>query len=224
MLATGAHIDRLRLERVLEALSNVPREEFVHPEASAFAYLPAPLDIGHGQTISHPQVVAAALYAADIQPSEHLLDVGTGCGYQAAVAAALARQVASIEVIADLARDAAVRLARLDIANIDLLIGDARTCAPENLQFDVILVAAGAEAVPSSLIRKLAIGGRLVMPVGAHDQQQLLLLHHRDADTLSSCTIGPARFVRFVGSPHPDDFVPETATSCVGESIMPALD
>lgn len=159
--------------RVLEAMRKVPRHEFIPEDQQAEAYSDKPLPIGEGQTISQPYVVAAMTAALDLTGSERVLEIGTGCGYQAAVLAELAREVYSIESRAQLARTARERLARLGYANVQIRAGDGTLGWPEAAPFDGILVTAAAPSIPPPLLDQLAEAGRLVIPVGDADRQNL---------------------------------------------------
>lgn len=223
LLNSGAELEEGRLTKVMAAMARVPRDYLVHPDAAAFAYLGAPLDIGHGQTISHPQMVAAMTYAADIHVDDRVLDVGTGSGYQAAVAALLARQVVSIEFVPELAEQAETRIRSLGFLNIEFVTGDARGMTQSSLAFDAVLVAAGTRAIPSRLVDLLAPGGRLVMPVGEQGNQQLILLKKSENGQLSLGSLGPASFVPLTGSVEPDDIVPGELAWCLGAPITPKM-
>jgi protein-L-isoaspartate(D-aspartate) O-methyltransferase len=166
---------KIRSERVLEAMLVVPRHEFVAEEYWARAYDDAPLPIGEGQTISQPYVVASMSEALELTGSERVLEVGTGSGYQAAVLGHLAREVHTIEIRADLALAARERLARLGgYENVHVHVGDGTLGLPELVPFDAILVAAGAPEIPSPLVAQLAEGGRIVVPVGSANEQELV--------------------------------------------------
>jgi protein-L-isoaspartate(D-aspartate) O-methyltransferase len=156
----------IRDGRVLAAMAAVPRHAFVPPEARARAYDDTPLPIGGGQTISQPYLVAYMLEALHLGGSERVLEVGTGSGYGAAVLARLAGQVFSIERDADLGARAGERLAALELANVEVVIGDGSQGLPDEAPFDAIVVTAAAPEVPPPLRLQLADGGRLVLPVG----------------------------------------------------------
>jgi protein-L-isoaspartate(D-aspartate) O-methyltransferase len=153
----------IRDERVLAAMADVPREDFVPTEARAHAHDDAALAIGHGQTISQPYMVALICASLELTGGEEVLDVGTGSGYQAAVLSRLARHVTSIERIPALAEAARERLAPY---GVDVLVGDGTLGVPERAPFDAIAVAAAADVVPPALKEQLAPDGRLVLPVG----------------------------------------------------------
>lgn len=185
-------------ERVLEAMLAVPRHAFVPPEYVAEAYADKPLAIGEGQTISQPFMVAAMADALTLTGAERVLEVGAGSGYQAAVLALLARDVYAIETHASLAMAARVRLKRLGYANVQIRVGDGTLGWPEAAPFDAILVTAAAPAVPAPLIEQLAEGGRLVIPVGSAENQELRRLRKSGDRTTQEALYG-CRFVPLVG-------------------------
>ncbi len=151
--------------RVLDAMGRVPRHEFVPAAARDRAYRDGPLPIGHGQTISQPYMVAVMTQSARIRPEHRVLEIGTGCGYQAAVLSLLARQVFTVERIPELAHSAGRRLERLGYTNVSVAQADGTIGLPAEAPFDAILVTAGAPSVPDPLLEQLAVGGRLVIPV-----------------------------------------------------------
>jgi protein-L-isoaspartate(D-aspartate) O-methyltransferase len=161
--------------RVLAALRSVPRHELVPASQRAHAYEDRPLPIGRGQTISQPYVVAAMTEALALKGDERVLEVGTGSGYQAAVLSGLCKQVYTIELEAELAARARADLARLGYANVEVRQGDGWRGWPEAAPFDAIIVTAAPEQVPPDLVAQLAVGGRLVIPVGRFEQNLLLL-------------------------------------------------
>ncbi|WP_454883382.1 protein-L-isoaspartate O-methyltransferase family protein [Sphingomonas oryzagri] len=201
LVASGATIDREQLDRVLAAIARVERELFVAPHIVELSYLPTALGIGHGQTISHPHMVAIMTYAAVRPGVEAVLDVGTGSGYQAAILSLLADRVTSVEIVEELGREAAERLTALGYGNVECLIGDA--CARDILagrSFDAIVVAAGGSRVPEVLLEALGVGGRLVMPVGSdREDEQLILVERVSARGFRRLNLGPARFVPLTG-------------------------
>src|ERR1700738_2783952 len=168
--------------RVLEDISRVPRHEFVPAEFRDRAYEDSPLPIGEGQTISQPYIVAAMTAALNLKGDERVLEIGTGFGYQAAVLACLSREVFTVEFRAELATEAAERLARLDYKNVHMHCGDGTLGLPEFAPYDAILVAAAAPSVPAPLLVQLAEGGRMVVPVGDVENQDLRLIE-RSHDT-----------------------------------------
>jgi protein-L-isoaspartate(D-aspartate) O-methyltransferase len=165
----------VRDARVLDAMRRVPRHELVPEDEREFAYEDRPLPIGRGQTISQPYVVAAMTEALALKGDERVLEVGTGSGYQAAVLSGLVRQVYTIELERELAERARQDLARLGYANVTVRHGDGYRGWPEHAPFDAIIVTAAPEEVPPALIEQLAVGGRLVIPVGRYEQELLVL-------------------------------------------------
>jgi protein-L-isoaspartate(D-aspartate) O-methyltransferase len=185
--------------RVLAAMGAVPRHEFVPTEFRNRAYEDAPLPIGDGQTISQPYIVAAMTMALRLRGGERVLEIGTGCGYQAAVLASLAKEVFTIEYRSELATSAAERLARLGYANVHVHCGDGTLGLPEFAPFDAILVAAAAPAVPAPLLAQLAEGGRMVVPVGSVENQELQLVERMN-DKFRTTMLEGCRFVPLVGA------------------------
>ena len=167
--------------RVLRALRKVRREAFVPGAEASHAYVNAPLPIGCGQTISQPFIVALMTELLDLRPEDHVLEVGTGSGYQAAVLAELADTVCSIEVIPELAARAAKVLAAEGYGSVALRTGDGALGWPERAPFDAIIVTAAARQVPPALLAQLRPGGRMAIPVGEQDGAQDLLLLRKDA-------------------------------------------
>ena len=160
--------------RVREAMSRVPRHEYVPVQYRASAYRDSPLPIEFEQTISQPYIVALMTELLQPEPGDRILEVGTGSGYQAAVAAELVSQVYSIEIIPELARSAADRLERLGVSNVFVRPGDGYLGWPEQGPFDGILVTAGAEDVPEPLVEQLKPGARMIIPVGDQSSFQVL--------------------------------------------------
>jgi len=185
-------------ERVLAAMTRVPRELFVPERLAARAYDDGALPIGHRQTISQPFVVATLCSLLALEGHERVLDVGTGSGYQAAVLAELAAEVVTIERIAALADEARARLAAAGYANVDVHVGDGSLGVPERAPFDGIAVAAAAPTVPPALYAQLADGGRLVLPRGSRWGQELVLVE-RGPDRPIERTSIPCRFVPLLG-------------------------
>jgi protein-L-isoaspartate(D-aspartate) O-methyltransferase len=185
-------------ERVLYAMVAVPRHEFVPLFWSIQAYADEPLPIGHGQTISQPYIVAAMVASLALSGSENVLEIGTGCGYQAAVLSLLAREVHSVEILPELARPAAERLQRLGYLNVHVHGGDGTLGWPESSPYDAILIAAAAPAIPEPLVQQLAEGGRLVAPVGDEDKQELQLVTKHEGQLIVRQG-GPCRFVPLMG-------------------------
>ena len=183
---------------VLAAMMAVPRHEFVPEELRSQAYEDVPLPIGGGQTISQPYIVAAMTSALHLQPGDRVLEIGTGCGYQAAVLSHLAKEVFTIERRPELASAASADLARLGYLNAHVHCGDGTLGLPEFAPFDAILVAAGAPAIPKPLLAQLAEGGRMTLPVGDAEQQELQLIEKR-GDAFPIKILEGCRFVPLVG-------------------------
>jgi protein-L-isoaspartate(D-aspartate) O-methyltransferase len=188
----------IRSPRVIEAMLAVPRHEFVPAEYRALAYTDQPLPIGEGQTISQPFMVAAMAEALGLVGSERVLEVGAGSGYQAAVLALLAAEVYAIEFHPSLARAMEERVARLGYRNIRVRAGDGSLGWPEAAPFEAILVSAASPEVPPPLVEQLAEGGRLVIPVGEGDYQELRQLR-KTAGRTSERTLLHCRFVPLLG-------------------------
>jgi protein-L-isoaspartate(D-aspartate) O-methyltransferase len=188
----------VRDERVLEAMQAVPRHLFVPDAHVDSAYADEPLPIGEGQTISQPFMVAAMAEALSLAGHERALEVGAGSGYQAAVLSLLAREVIAIETQPTLAASASVRLRALGYANVRVEVGDGSAGWPFAAPYDAILVTAAAPAVPQPLIDQLAEGGRLVIPVGSSQQQELLRIVKRDGRTTEQ-SLHACRFVPLLG-------------------------
>ncbi len=184
--------------RVLDAMASVPRHEFVPPASAASAYSDEPLPIGGGQTISQPLMVALMTESLLLDGSESVLEIGGGSGYQAAVLSLLAREVVVVELQPELARACRERLARLGYSNVRVEEGDGSLGWPAGAPYDAILVSAAAPALPPPLVDQLAEGGRLVVPVGSAEQQDLMRMVKRDGgvtqEKLSAC-----RFVPLLG-------------------------
>jgi protein-L-isoaspartate(D-aspartate) O-methyltransferase len=198
MVETQIRRRRVSNPAVLEAMKRVPRHEFVSEEHLQGAYKDMPLPIGHGQTISQPYIVASMSAALGLRGSERALEIGTGCGYQAAVLSCLAKEVFTIERHPELAIAASERLARLGYENVHVHWGDGTLGLPEFAPYDAILVAAGVPAVPPPLLEQLADGGRLIVPLGKADYQQLQLLR-RQGDSIVSTQLEACRFVPLIG-------------------------
>jgi protein-L-isoaspartate(D-aspartate) O-methyltransferase len=184
-------------ERVLAAIASIPRERFVPAVERERAYENVALPIACGQTISQPLVVARMLEVLQLQPTDRVLDVGTGSGYHAALLALLAGEVWTIERHAELAHEAQVTIRELGLANVHFVVGDGWQGMPEQAPFDAINVAAAIEeTVPDELERQLAEGGRLVVPIGGRSQR--LILARRIAGRLEHERLEAVRFVPLV--------------------------
>jgi protein-L-isoaspartate(D-aspartate) O-methyltransferase len=180
--------------RVMDAMEAVPRHLFVPVELQPYAYANTPLPIGFDKTISQPFIVALMTDMLDLQPEDTVLEVGTGLGYQATIAAALARKVYSVEVIEELSEQARERLSRLGIDNVELRIGNGCLGWAEHAPFDKIIVTAAPELIPPALLEQLKPGGRMAIPAGLADAQQLLLVVKAADGTLTTKEILPVRF------------------------------
>ena len=185
---------------VLAAMRKVPRERFVPPHLEAHAYEDRPLSIGEGQTISQPYIVAAMIEAVYPKASDRALEIGTGSGYSAAVLSHVVGEVYTIERLPGLAASALRRLADLGYHNVHVRQANGTLGWPENAPYDVIIVTAGGPDVPASLRRQLALGGRLVMPVGNWRLgQRLVRLTRTDADDYRQEELDAVAFVPLIG-------------------------
>ena len=183
---------------VVAAMRHVPRHRFVPGEYSLFAYIDGPLPIGHSQTISQPSLVADMTDALQLKKTDKVLEIGTGSGYQAAIIAELADLVLTIEIVEPLARRAEQTLAELGYRNVRVRTGDGYHGWPEEAPFDAIIVTAAPDHVPQPLLEQLALGGRLILPVGR--DIQTLDLYRRTAEGYQRTTLTLVRFVPLV---HP---------------------
>jgi protein-L-isoaspartate(D-aspartate) O-methyltransferase len=185
---------------VLAAMRAVPRDAFVPDAAAPYAWENVPLGIGHGQTISQPFIVALMTDLLEPGPSDRVLEIGTGSGYQAAVLAELVRDVYSVEIIPALAEAAAARLAGLGYDRVRVKVGDGWHGWPEAAPFQGIILTAVGEEVPPALIEQLAPGGRMVLPLGPrHGAQVLVVLTRQEDGTLTSRDVLPVQFVPLTG-------------------------
>ena len=191
---------RIRSSDVLRAMEAVPRERFVPPEFRSMAYQDIPLPIGEGQTISQPTMVAEMTAALRLSPREKVLEVGCGSGYQAAVLAQLAFDglVVTVERLHSLAARAEATLQELDYRNVVVELSGPVPGCPERGPYDAILVAAAAPAIPPSLLAQLRVGGRMALPVGTREEQELLLVL-KTGEGVSVGTLGRCRFVPLLG-------------------------
>jgi len=185
---------------VMQTLGKVERHEFVPERQKPYAYENRPLPIGRGQTISQPYIVALMTDLIEIGKDDVVLEIGTGSGYQAAILAELVKHVYSIEIIEALADEAKARLARLGYDNVTTRLGDGYYGWEEHAPFDAIIVTAAASHVPPPLVRQLAPGGRMIIPVGGRFMtQQLLMLEKTDDDEVITRQIAAVRFVPLTG-------------------------
>jgi protein-L-isoaspartate(D-aspartate) O-methyltransferase len=185
-----ASLDR----RVLDVIGQVPRHEFVRLELQPLAYADMPLPSGFDKTISQPFIVALMTDLLNLQSSDTVLEIGTGLGYQAAILAELAQSVYSVEIIEELALEARQRLARQGYTNIEVRVGDGRIGWSEHAPFDKIIVTAAPDLVPATLLYQLKPGGKMVIPAGLPDTQQLLLVDKDAAGMATTKEILPVRF------------------------------
>jgi protein-L-isoaspartate(D-aspartate) O-methyltransferase len=185
--------------QVLQAMSEVPRHEFVPMAVRAFAYADGPLPIGHGQTISQPFIVAYMTQALELTKDDRVLEVGTGSGYQAAILGKLCKEVYTIEIVPPLAQSSQLVLGRLGFENVHVRQGDGYLGWPEEAPFDAIIVTCAPDHVPEPLVNQLKEGGRLVIPIGEDGAvQQLVLLRKKDGKILRENKLD-VRFVPMTG-------------------------
>lgn len=199
MVATQLRARGIRDERVLEAMARIPRHLFVPVGYQEQAYEDHPLPIGEDQTISQPFIIAVSLQALELRGNESVLEVGTGSGYQTALLALLARFVYSIERHARLAESAVSVLEQIGLPNLKVVVGDGSHGIPEYAPFDAIVVSAAAPNIPNSLFQQLAEGGRMVIPVGPPQAQELQLVRKQDGRAIIEVLEG-CRFVPLVGA------------------------
>jgi protein-L-isoaspartate(D-aspartate) O-methyltransferase len=185
-------------EGVLTAMGKVPRENFVTPELRDHAYEDRPLAIGLSQTISQPYIVATMLQAAELRAEDRVLELGTGSGYQTALIAEIAQAVVSIERHAELAETARERLGHLGYNNVEIVVGDGTLGFPRGMPYDAILVSAAAPQIPQPLVDQLALGGRMVLPVGSRDLQDLVLVK-KDDERIHRVRLDGCAFVPLIG-------------------------
>lgn len=186
---------------VLRAIREVPREEFVPPELAAHAYADHPLPIEEEQTISQPYIVAYMTEALELSPTDRVLEIGTGSGYAAAVLSRIVKTVYSVERLVRLADKARARLTALGYSNIVVHAGDGTLGWPEHAPYDAIVVTAGAPKLPEALLQQLALGGRLVIPIGPTSYLQMLIRVRRDGENdYHSEELCPVRFVPLIGA------------------------
>jgi protein-L-isoaspartate(D-aspartate) O-methyltransferase len=194
--ATQRYTGRERLqEPVLAAMRKIDRSLFVPEDSISYAWENRPLRIGYGQTISQPFIVALMTDLLDLQPSDRVLELGTGSGYQAAVLASLVAEVHTIEIVPELATSAAERLSLLGYENVEVRSGDGWHGWPEAAPFDAIIVTAVAETTPPELLKQLTVGGRLVIPIGPERGSQNLTVIHKTTDGITSREVLAVQFV-----------------------------
>ncbi len=185
--------------RTLEAMRSVKRENFVPPDRREQAYIDEPVPIGHGQTISQPYIVALMTQRLDVQPENRVLEIGTGCGYQTAILARLAKEIYTIEIVKPLLDDAWERIMSLGIRNVHFRHGDGTRGWPQAAPFDRILIGAAARTMPRRLLtEQLADNGSAVLPVG-EERNQTLYHVRKNGSELVITDICPVRFVDLIG-------------------------
>jgi len=188
-------------DRVMDALREVPRHDFVPDELRYSAYANHPLPIGHGQTISQPYIVALMSDLIRPRPDQVVLEIGTGSGYQAAILSKLVKQVYSMEIVEELAVAAKERLRRLGYDNVEVRVGDGWLGWPQHAPYDAILVAAAATGIPPALIEQLRPGGILVIPIGAqHAAQDLVVVSKSGSGRIEETSVLPVAFVPLTGT------------------------
>ncbi len=197
----GERIGKYNLDaRVMEIMGKVPRHEFVPVEIQPYAYLNRPLPIGFDKTISQPFIVALMTDMLEIRKEDVVLEIGTGLGYQAAVLAELAHKVYSMEIIEALAQQAVKRLSRAGYTNVEVKVANGSHGLPEHAPFDKVMVTAAPDLIPPPLINQLKPGGRMVIPAGLSDNQQLILVEKSANGRLSTKEILPVRFSQLEGA------------------------
>jgi len=180
--------------RVVEVMGSIPRHEFVPMELKPFAYLNRPLPVGCDKTISQPFIIALMTDLLAPQPGDVVLEVGAGVGYQAAILARLVKQVYTVDIIDELAQAAGRRLGRLGYTNIEVRTGNGYYGWPEHAPFDKIIVTAAPDLVPPPLLAQLKAGGKMVIPTGIPDKQQLVLVEKSADGKLTTREVLPVRF------------------------------
>jgi len=197
----GERIGKYNLDaRVMEVMGKVPRHEFVPVEIQPYAYLNRPLPIGYDKTISQPFIVALMTDMLEIRKEDVVLEIGTGLGYQAAVLAELAHKVYSVEIIEALAQQAAKRLSRAGYTNVEIKVANGSRGLPEHAPYDKVMVTAAPDLIPPALINQLKPGGRMMIPAGLSDNQQLILVEKNANGRLSTKEILPVRFSQLEGA------------------------
>jgi protein-L-isoaspartate(D-aspartate) O-methyltransferase len=191
--------DRLS-DRVMQAMATVPRHRFVPVEVQQWAYEDLPLPIGCGKTISQPFMVALMTDLLAIEEHDMVLEIGTGLGYQTAILAELAKQVFSIEIIAELAKEGELRLRSTGYDKIQLRIGDGSRGWVEHAPFDKIIVTAASELIPQRLLEQLKPGGKMVLPIGALDEQRLVVVEKNEDHQVRTRELIAVRFSELISS------------------------
>jgi protein-L-isoaspartate(D-aspartate) O-methyltransferase len=200
----AAEINKTTLDdRVLQAIAKIPRHEFVPVEVQQYAYLNRPLPIGFDKTISQPLMVAVMTDLLELKPSDVVLEIGTGLGYQSAVLAELAGKIYSVEIIDELAQRAVHRLKQQGYTNVAVRVANGYSGWPEHAPFDKVIVTAAPDLIPPPLINQLKAGGRMVIPVGLPEAQQLVLAQKELSGRITVREIMPVRFSPLEGTEEP---------------------
>ena len=200
LLAHGLRDDR-RLRDILAVIGRLPREAFVPADQRALAYQVDSLPIGHGQTISDAFIMAYMTRLLELRPQDHVLEIGTGSGYQAAILGSLVAQVSSIEIVPELAERASLTLRSQGFRNVEVRQGDGFAGWPEHAPFDAIIVTAGARRIPPALLAQLRPGGRMILPLGPNWAEERMTLVRKDRNGRAHVTpCGWVSFVPFVGA------------------------
>ena len=186
--------------RAMEAIGKVPRHEFVPAELQPYAYANVPLPIGCDKTISQPFIVALMTDMLDLGAEDRVLEIGTGLGYQAAILAELARKVYSVEIIEELAEQARLRLGRQRYKNIEFKVGNGYYGWPEHAPFDKIIVTAAPDLIPGALLQQLKAGGKMAIPTGLAEAQQLVLVEKDSKGAVTTREVLPVRFSQLEGT------------------------
>lgn len=197
-------------KKVLAAMRTVPRREFVPESMREHALEDSPLPIGHGQTISQPYIVGLMSELLALEPTDRVLEIGTGSGYQAAILSQLADEVYTIEIVEPLAREAGATLARLGYSNVHVRAGNGWLGWPEAAPFDAIIVTCAPDDIPSALQEQLREGGRLVIPVGPEGGVQELYLMEKKDGVMTKKSVLPVRFVPMTGEPETGEERPDS--------------
>ena len=187
----------IRDAETLRAMEIVPRHLFVPEEFRKHAYADGPLPIGYEQTISQPYIVAYMTEKLKLESDDRVLEIGTGSGYQAAVLSEIVAEVFTIEIVRPLAKAAKVRLQELGYKNVKVFAGDGYNGLKEYSPFDAIMVTAGADHIPQPLVKQLANGGKMIIPVGSHSYTQYLVLVEKEGGKVKTKKLLPVRFVPF---------------------------
>ncbi len=180
--------------RVIEVMGRIPRHEFVPVELQAYSYINSPLPVGYGKTVSQPFIIALMTDLLEPRPGDTVLEVGAGVGYQAAILSELVKQVYSIDIIEELALETRRRLERLGYRNVEISVGNGYYGWSEHAPFDKIIVTAAPDLIPPPLIAQLRPGGRMVIPTGIPDRQQLMVLEKSADGKLATREVLPVRF------------------------------